>query len=64
MRTNMQYNILAFILTLITIISFLLVIITTIYLALTYQAYFFVVVGLGLMYLGYNGKWFKVDFWV
>ena len=56
MRTNMQYNILAFILTLITIISFLLVILTTIYLALTYKTYFFVVVGLGLMWLGIYRK--------
>ena len=49
-------NTLTLIVILCTLLGFILYIGLLCYLAISYQAYFFVVVGIGLMWLGYSGK--------
>jgi hypothetical protein len=56
MLTNILDSLTILILTVITVALFLLIGLVTINLAINYQAYFFVVVGIGFMWLGYNGK--------
>ena len=56
MFTNILDNILTLIVILCTLLGFILYIGLAYYLAITYQAYFFVVVGIGLMYLGIYRK--------
>lgn len=60
MLSNILDNILTLIVILCTLIGFIFYIGLAYYLAISYQAYFFVVVGIGLMYLGIYRKWFKV----
>jgi hypothetical protein len=56
MLTNILDNTLTLIVILCTLLGFILYIGLVLYLAINYQAYFFVVVGIGLMWLGYNVK--------